>query len=1018
MGAQIDATITSVMGVVLAVLWAIAGMAASVSYNRTYADDLGSHQAGVGINAAFLVVGIMFAQLLRMRFPKFQFFSLQFMIVQIFCNTKLINLTAMDYEGVLQFGIPLVLGAGVSLFYNLALWRETAVDGLGRAMHDTVKGSQAMLKLVTDQFELEFNTENIDVDAVNSTSAKMRAGYTKIMTAYKDSKYELSHAYISPIKAKPIYKSLSSLTKHLSILGASLRSEKALFEAALNAFEPHDSETSDDDDVLSRAMSATNMHADHVNRNSRTDFSANPSRAQSPENEFYDQNQLTVNSVASLNSSHAYRIKPPKKRLKQIEYGDKELFVAYLESLRDPLLMLSKACTRGMNCVSGGISYEWELDDVRQDGTHSWAYYISHVFSIRKSEPVRKASSSDSVEDHCDRHCDCPERLRAAIARFDNDEHERMETLKRINKKRRFGPLDLGLREEVFLVFFFIFCLREVAKELGNLTSTLNDIKDTVDRGKNGVRKRHFYFPHLVGSKGKWGKWASFSSHQAVKDKGGHTLQHFKDNLPHTATSEFEDEYRLTTIQTNLSSKTRKKRSQSVGAQSLRRRKSSANKRQPNNLGDLDEEHGSGHMHPPVYDGSNYKTPAVAPRIKIPLNVRLRYLVWRISQALSSYECKFTIKMGLAVFVLALPAYIPSSQEWYASDRGQWAAVTVIAIMNPTTGGTINGSLWRVVGTLVGSFVGWAAIAANGGPYVTVLFGFLLALIFFYVHLATSYNRVCTVVMTAFEIVAVAGQVNPLPGETTEMMVLLLWPFVARHQLKKSVADVIYELGEYYAFIISAFLYDDIHRIHSPDDIKSCEKQERSLQRAIVACRELLKLTLHEPGLKAPFPTDFYSEMITSTQNLLDRLCNLKCAVVDMPVEVRRKTINPSVYLYRRDMTAALLLHFHTLSVSLKAKQPLPAYMPSARLARIRLMNRRREHHQDSTDTMVQFKYLTWFAMASSSEEIIEELEHLTILIRYITGESKNSHLVRTSGVRLQERQKCNRGFYDLEGTF
>jgi hypothetical protein len=42
------------------------------------------------------------------------------------------------------------------------------------------------------------------------------------------------------------------------------------------------------------------------------------------------------------------------------------------------------------------------------------------------------------------------------------------------------------------------------------------------------------------------------------------------------------------------------------------------------------------------------------------------------------------------------------------------------------SGGTISGSLWRVVGTLIGSFMGWAAIAANGGPYVIVLFGFLL----------------------------------------------------------------------------------------------------------------------------------------------------------------------------------------------------------------------------------------------------------------------------------------------------
>jgi hypothetical protein len=43
-----------------------------------------------------------------------------------------------------------------------------------------------------------------------------------------------------------------------------------------------------------------------------------------------------------------------------------------------------------------------------------------------------------------------------------------------------------------------------------------------------------------------------------------------------------------------------------------------------------------------------------------------------------------------------------------------------------SSGGTINGSIWRVVGTLIGSFMGWGAIAADGGPYIIVFFGFLL----------------------------------------------------------------------------------------------------------------------------------------------------------------------------------------------------------------------------------------------------------------------------------------------------
>lgn len=91
--------------------------------------------------------------------------------------------------------------------------------------------------------------------------------------------------------------------------------------------------------------------------------------------------------------------------------------------------------------------------------------------------------------------------------------------------------------------------------------------------------------------------------------------------------------------------------------------------------------------------------------------------------------------------------------------------------------------------------------------------------------------------------------------------------------------------------------------------------------------------------------------------------------------------------------------------------------MPSARLARIRLINRRREDPRDSTQSMVHFKFLTWFAMACSSEEIIEELEHLTVLIRYITGESRNYQLIRTSGLRLQERQKCRRSYDNLDQT-
>lgn len=43
------------------------------------------------------------------------------------------------------------------------------------------------------------------------------------------------------------------------------------------------------------------------------------------------------------------------------------------------------------------------------------------------------------------------------------------------------------------------------------------------------------------------------------------------------------------------------------------------------------------------------------------------------------------------------------------------------------SGGTLEASFWRIVGTLVGAFTGWAALEAGGGsPYLLATFAVLL----------------------------------------------------------------------------------------------------------------------------------------------------------------------------------------------------------------------------------------------------------------------------------------------------
>lgn len=130
-GSQLDATITSTLGAVSAIVYGLAGVAAATSYNAKHPD---SH-AGAIINCMFLVVGVFAAQTLRQKFPKLFFFSLQFMIVILFTMVYSVGLTEIPLTLSTQFGLPFLIGSFVSLFINLVLWPETAMDGLGKIKH-------------------------------------------------------------------------------------------------------------------------------------------------------------------------------------------------------------------------------------------------------------------------------------------------------------------------------------------------------------------------------------------------------------------------------------------------------------------------------------------------------------------------------------------------------------------------------------------------------------------------------------------------------------------------------------------------------------------------------------------------------------------------------------------------------------------------------------------------------------------------------------------------------------------
>ncbi|KAI9495945.1 hypothetical protein BDB00DRAFT_811080 [Zychaea mexicana] len=1068
MGAQFDATITSALGVCFGMGLAYAGLACSVAYNTRHPDTI---QIGRVINALFLFVGIFAAQMIRQFYPRFFFFSLQAMIVFIFCFSTAAGMlqTTIPTQLPLSLGLPLLCGAAISQIVNIFIWPETAVEGLGRALRETSNSSKEMLDLITKQFFLDPESEMVAGEVVDETAEKMRAGMTKVKSAYHEAKYEISYTYIRPYQLGNIQKSLDRLTKHLNILGGSLKTERVLFENAIAALaaenagagstDETDEDTDDDHDTEDEHHKMTHPHdeprkstlrwlntedelnlrraamlaASHSPQNSRPNSrmgsragSRAGSRRNSLEDEDHeDQNQKSVSSLRSfLNLARLSNPmpKPPRKRNRQIiEHGDGELLVTYLESLRDPLMRLSMECAPVLDCVSHSIVEELDMDD--DDDKSVWKTWKAYIFHLLKLNKKRNKNEQDEPRKSCKlkhdpKNCNCAGTMREAIRKFDETEGERMHTLYKLNcTKVGNDVLDLGMREELFLVFFFIFSLREVATELESMAKTMDELRHS----KHKRRRKHLYMPQLTQK--WWKKWASTNNHQSIRDKGGYSLATLQPAMKDDRVPDAADEYRLRRIKTTDTTKQQKtRRMSSVASQTsstiispvlekvssrstitLRKQRSNATK-DSTHLGVIEDLEAGGAIKEEKEEED--KQQQQLEKIKPPLFLRIRYGTWKTLQYLKKYEFKFALKMALAVLLLSFPAFIPSSTAWYESVRGQWSCMTIIAIMNPTSGGTWEASFWRIVGTLVGAFTGWAALEADGGsPYLLALFAVLLSIPFFYIHLASTYNKVGIVVLMTYMAVALSRHVTELSEPIHEtvwkrtatvvvgilvavILNWMIWPFVARHAVRKSVAGIIGELGDYYTFLMGTFLFHDHQNLPSDEDEKKAQKMEGGIQKSINACSVLLELTDHEPRLKGPFPKDFYKEMIVSTRNLLDRLLTIRTALISMPASVKKDICLQEYNVHRRDMTASMLLHFYTLQTSLRSKIPLPAYMPSARAARTRLIRYRRKEAKN-TKQWVRYRNLCWFAMASSTEEIIEELEHLNDLIRFIVGESK-----------------------------
>jgi hypothetical protein len=158
-------------------------------------------------------------------------------------------------------------------------------------------------------------------------------------------------------------------------------------------------------------------------------------------------------------------------------------------------------------------------------------------------------------------------------------------------------------------------------------------------------------------------------------------------------------------------------------------------------------------------------------------------------------------------------------------------------------------------------------------------------------------------------------------------------------------------------------------------------------------------LTRHEIRLRAPFDPLHYSALVNGCERFFELLVAVReSALYFDPKFVRDNDEAMSALLnYRRDAVASILTNLYILAGALRADRKVPRYLPSAALARKRLMDKMIElENEYETDRNREVRQLgerkKWVQVYSYSYNesltgCVAQLEELERYTKLIVGE-------------------------------
>ncbi|KAG5951017.1 hypothetical protein E4U53_003922 [Claviceps sorghi] len=186
---------------------------------------------------------------------------------------------------------------------------------------------------------------------------------------------------------------------------------------------------------------------------------------------------------------------------------------------------------------------------------------------------------------------------------------------------------------------------------------------------------------------------------------------------------------------------------------------------------------------------------------------KLRYKIWRTLYHLQGFESKYAFKVCLVTSLLAVPSYLPRSHTWWNEYQVWWAVAMSWAMMHPRVGGNVQDLVTRSGVAMFGAF--WSGLgyaAGRGNPYITAVFAALYMAPMLYRYTISSHPRSGLAGCLSFTVVSLSLQAQG-GGDSTALLAALrglsffigtavplmvnwvLWPFIARHELRVALSS-------------------------------------------------------------------------------------------------------------------------------------------------------------------------------------------------------------------------------------